>query len=227
MPASRPAFPSEPNLRRLGVGGSGGGGGGDRLFRAQLVIALVLGFTILAVVLYLLRRPNGKEHAVADAGAASASASAVPSGVVRTKLDEPATKKDTERVSLAPVQRVRCSASPMSRGNEGNLCDSLPVFEEALAKAIRENADCAPKANKAGTLNYVLTLDFERRAVNVFAGRSGDWKGPQAKRAAQCVLRALPAPQWEAVPHQYRYYMIGILASYPAPEANEPFPKFQ
>ncbi|MFO0565404.1 MAG: hypothetical protein U0263_07065 [Polyangiaceae bacterium] len=58
---SRPSLPSEPSLRRLGVGG-GGGGGGDRPFRAQLVVALVVGLVFLAVPLYLWRRPSGNEQ---------------------------------------------------------------------------------------------------------------------------------------------------------------------
>src|SRR5262245_1995939 len=86
MPGSRPAFPSEPP-RRLGVGG--GPGGGEKLLRAQLLIAIVFGFTVLAVLLYLWRRPSGTEHAEHD-GAAAASASAAPAPVIlRTKVEEP------------------------------------------------------------------------------------------------------------------------------------------
>lgn len=224
MPPQRPVFPSEPNLRRLGVGG--GGNDGDRVLRAQLVIALVLGFTILAVLLYMLRRPSGKEHAAKDAGADAAPATSARPGIIRTKIDEPKKQPQQDRVSLGQVQRVKCSAGAYRRGNEGSLCDSLPFFEESLARAIRENPDCGPKTGKEGTVNYVLTVDFVDKRVHVFPGASGSWKGPQAKRAAECVKRALPAPQWEAVGHQYRYYMIALMATYSAPapaEAMQPF----
>jgi hypothetical protein len=39
----------------------------------------------------------------------------------------------------------------------------VPPFEEALSKAVRENPDCAPKANEQSTVNYVLTVDGKRR----------------------------------------------------------------
>jgi hypothetical protein len=225
MPPQRPVFPSEPNLRRLGVGG--GGNDGDRVLRAQLVIALVLGFTILAVLLYLLRRPSGKEHAAGkDGGADAAPGASARPGIIRTKIEESKKEQQQDRVSVGQVQRVKCSAGAHRRGNEGSLCDSLPFFEESLARAIRENADCGPKTGKEGTVNYVLTVDFVDKRVHVFPGASGTWKGPQAKRAAECVKRALPAPQWEAVGHQYRYYMIAIMATYSAPaqvEATQPF----
>jgi len=214
---SRHSFPapSEPSLRRLGVGGPGGGG--DRPLRAQIVVALVALLVLLAVPLYLWRRPSGTEN-VAEESDAGPVASALPA-VVDGQVIAPDAAPAEERVRLAAVQKVKCAASARSRGQEGNLCDSLPFFEEALAKAIRENVDCAPRTGKEGTINYVLKIDFTKRQVSVFPGASGAWKGPQARRAAKCVKRSLPAPQWNAIQHQYRYYMIAILATYPVPSA--------
>jgi hypothetical protein len=234
MAASRPAFPSEPNLRRLGVGSSGGGaggggagGGGDRALRAQLLIALVLAFALVAAVLYVLRRPSPAISATADGGPDSGAGSVPVGKVVRTRLEPPRKQSHREQVALAPAQRVKCSASPRSRGNEGSLCDALPFFEEALKKAILDNVACAPKTGEAGTLNYVLTVDFRAKRLGVFPGQSGAWKGPQAKRAADCVRRSLPVPQWESIPHQYGYYSIAILASYPAPDPLQGFTEFE
>lgn len=212
---SRPSFPSEPSLRRLGVGG---GGGGERPFRAQLVVALVVGLVLLAVPLYLWRRPSGSENALADGG---------------TKLDGrsdagdpgsssvPATDSGTadERVKLGPVQRVKCGSSSRS-AQEGNLCDRIPFFENELAKAVRDNVDCAPKQSKEGTINYVLSVDFTGRKVHVFPGASGSWKGPAARKAAGCVKRAFGAPDWNALQHQYRYYTIAVLATYAVPPSQ-------
>jgi hypothetical protein len=210
-----PSAPSEPSLRRLGVGGSGSGG--DRPLRAQIVVALVIGLMLIAVPLYLWRRPSASDQPAADHSAPRSSAvpgaSALPGQVA---IDA---GKTQERVRLATVQRVKCSASPASRGQEGSLCDSLPYFEEALAKAIRENADCAPKTGKGGTINHVLTVDFTQRRLHVFPGASGGWKGPQARRATDCVKRALPAPAWETLQHQHRFYSIAIMATYVPPGA--------
>ena len=127
-----------------------------------------------------------------------------------------------ERVRLAKPLRIKCSASARARGQEGDLCDGLPSLEEALAKAIRENADCAPREREDGNINYVLVADFTQRHVHVFPGKSGKWRGKKAKRAAQCVQRALPASQWDAVQHQYRYYMIAVQATYPVLASGQP-----
>lgn len=205
-------------MRRLGVGGAGGGGGGDRPLRAQLVIALVIGLVLLAVPLYLWRRPSGNENAAADAGLRhGAGRDGGPSSHAEVTDLEAGSVDDG--VKLAPVQRVKCSASARSKGQRGNLCDRLPFFEDALTKAIHSTRGCAPRTGKAGTLNYVLAIDFQHRRVGSFPGASGQWKGPQARRATQCVLKSLPAPPWDSIRHQYRYYMLAVLATYPAPGA--------
>jgi hypothetical protein len=209
-----PSAPSEPSLRRLGVGGSGSGG--DRPLRAQIVVALVIGLVLIAVPLYLWRRPGGGERAPADAGAASEAGAASSAQA----LGDPAASdagSANERVRLAAVQRLKCAASPGAQGQEASLCDTIPYFEEALRKGIRENVDCAPKTGKEGSINFVFTIDFTNRKLHVFPGASGSWKGPQARRTAECVKRALPAPPWDTLKHQYRYYSIAILATYPVP----------
>lgn len=214
----RPSFPSssEPSLRRLGVGG--GGGGGDRPLRAQLIVALMVGLVLLAVPLYLWRRPSGTENAPGDGGAdaradGAGSANLPPGAIPDAALSD-------ERVKLAPAQRVKCAAGPNSKGQEGELCDQLEVFEKALAKAIVENVDCAPRTGKQGNLNFVLSVDFGAKKLHVFPGASGEWKGPQARKATECVKRSLPAPQWDKVRHQYRYYLIAISATYPPPGSS-------
>ncbi len=209
-------MPSEPSLRRLGVGG---GGGGDRPLRAQLVVAIVVVLVILAVPLYLLRRPSGHENAPADAGASASALAALPAGSSAAFKDAGA---EDDRVKLGPIQRVKCSASRKAAGQEGNLCDRLEVFENALSKAIRDNVGCAPKIAKGGNINFVLTVDFTDRRIHVFPGASGAWKGPSARKAADCVKRSLPAPDWTGLQHQYRFYMLAILATYPPVSADKP-----
>jgi hypothetical protein len=224
MPASRPSFPSDPQSRRLGTGG--GPSGGERLLRAQLVIALVLGFTILAVILYLWRRPSGTEHAAHDPAEPSASAAAPPPPIVRTKVEAP--KKPPPRVKVSAVQHLLCGASAKLSGGESSLCDSLPFFEQGLEKAITDTAaDCVPKAKEEGTINFVLIVDFRNHEVRVYPGRSGSWKGKAAKKAAECVKHALSAPTWDTLAHQYRYYRLSMLATYPADVTEEGLPTFQ
>jgi hypothetical protein len=191
-----------------------GSGGRDRPLRAQIVVALVAVCILIAVPLYLLRRPGGKSAAVASASAAldAGKAPAVlgSAGTLVTPLDG---GKPAERLRVAAVQHVRCGASA-NGGHEGNVCDSVPFFEEALSKAVRENPDCAPKANEQGTVNYVLTVDFKRKALHLFPGASGQWRGKQARRSINCVKRAFVSPDWSNTQHQYRFYTIAVLATY-------------
>jgi hypothetical protein len=214
--SSFPSAPSEPNLRRLGVGSNGSG---DRPIRAQLVIALVVGLILIAVPLYLWRRPGGKDSAPADAGSSASALTISPDAAAFTSTPIDAGGSG-ERVKLGPPQKIRCSAGPGAVGQDGTLCDTLRPLEEGLAKAIQENRDCAPRGPKDGTINFVLTVDFAQRKLHVFPGASGSWKGPQARRATQCVRRALPSVAWESLKHQYRYYQIAILATYGPPAAN-------
>src|SRR5262245_38974124 len=216
-PPQRSSFPSlsgETRLRRLGVGPSGGG---DRPLRAQLVVAGVACVILFAVPLYLMRSPSGQGPPAVEPSA-SASAAKLPSAPAPVDAGA-VVQKPVERVRLAPAQRVKCGSSPANSRVEGGLCDSLPAFEQALKAAIQSAVDCAPKEKTEGTINYVMSIDFNARAINVFAGASGTWRGPQAKRSVQCVMRAVQFPDWAAVPHQYRYYWIAVSATYPSPAA--------
>lgn len=172
-----------------------------------MVVALVAVLILLAVPLYLLRRPADEAPEAEPAPSVFAPTVPVPEGP----------PKD-DRLSLAEPVRVKCGASSKGAGQRGALCDQLPFFESALAAAIRQSIDCAPSTAEGGTINYVLQLDFTRRSMHVFPGASGSWKGPQARRATTCVKQALATPNWETQHHQYRYYEIAIMTTYPPPE---------
>jgi hypothetical protein len=216
MASSKPSFPapSEPNLKRLGIGG----GNTERPIKAQLVVLGVLVLLVVAIPLYLLRKPaSGGEDAASTAHTRDP-------GLIRSQLDA---GKPELSVTLGDMQRVQCSASPGKQGNEGPLCDGLPQVEKAFKQAIRANVECAPRTGKAGTINFVLAIDFTNKRVNVFPGQSGQWKGPQAKAAAECVERSIPDLKWADIEHRYRYYMLAVLASYPAPDPTTGFPEFE
>ena len=215
----RPSGPlKEMSRRRLGLGGAGN----DRPLRAQVIVTVSVVLAMLAIPLYLLRRPS---PAPPSGDGERASGAMDHGGLLRSKVDAGLSGKS--RGKIGPVQRVKCSGSKKSRGNEGGRCDALASLEEGLAKAIAATTECAPNTGKAGTLNYVLELDFSRQRYKVFPGRSGDWKGTQAKRAAACVARSVGPIRWSSTPHQYRYYLIARMASYPAPELGDGFPVFE
>jgi hypothetical protein len=99
-------------------------------------------------------------------------------------------------------------------------CDALPAIERALVESIQKTTDCAPRTSKEGTINFVLEVDFVHKALHVFPGKSGDWHGPSARRATKCVERALGKPDLAAMTHNFAYYALAVLATYPAGGAN-------
>lgn len=214
---SHPSFPAsnDRSLRHL-VGGKTGASGS---LRAQMVVVAMLGLLLLTVPLYLLRRPHGS-----NTPPASDTLKPAFGGVVRPPEDAGAAQA---AVSLGPIQRAKCSAAPSLRGNEGALCDSIPLLEDALRNTIAGSPQCAPKTGKEGTINFVLEVDFPHSRINVFPGKSGMWKGPQARRATGCILRGFPTVPWSEITHRYRYYMIAILATYPAPDPLDILPTFE
>jgi hypothetical protein len=220
-PPSRSSFPSvpgEPRVRRLGVGSSGGP---DRPLRAQVVVALVCAAMLIAVPLYLWRKPSTRTGAAPVSASASASASAAAR--LLAPLAPPAPPTPPARLTLGAVQKVRCGASPAATPNEGTLCDTLGPFEEALKKAVLTNEDCAPKSKVKGSINYVLTVDFAHKKLHVFPGASGDWRGKQARRATSCIGNAVKVGDWN-IPHQYRFYALAVLATYAGPPGSELLP---
>jgi hypothetical protein len=212
-PPSRSSFPSvpgEPRVRRLGVGPSSGA---DRPLRAQVIVALVCVAMLIAVPLYLLRKPALKS--AAGSGAPSASGSVDPSPSAKAPVPLPAAPAAAARLTLGAVQKVRCGATPAAQ-TDGALCDTLAPFEDALRKAVLATEDCAPKSKTKGSINYVLTIDFQKKKLHVFPGASGDWRGKVARRACNCVREAVKVNDWN-VPHQFRHYAIAVLATYAAP----------
>jgi hypothetical protein len=216
MASSRPSFPapSEPNLRRLGIGGPGR----DRPLKAQMVVAVVGVLVVIAVPLYFLRKPSAAESSAEERSAAERSR------LIRTAIETAPVKSE---VKLGTIQRVKCSAASNRDGNEGHMCDRLPALEAQFEKAVKETSECAPHTGKEGSINYVLSIDFSQKRLSVFPGASGTWKGPQAKSAAQCVLKAMENLQWDSMSHNYRFYMLALLANYPAPDPVLSVPDFE
>jgi hypothetical protein len=213
--SSHPLPPrSESNLRRL----SRSAGGAERPLRAQLVLGSTLALVLIAIPIYLLRRPS-------DTPSSSLSEASVSlfGGVFHNEADA---SSPVAQVLLGPIQRVKCGPSSSQISNEGELCDALPALEAALRQSVLGALDCAPRTGKEGSINFVLEVDFENSRYNLFPGKSGKWRGPQARRAIQCVLRGFPPVDLATVSHQYGYYAIAILAVYPAPDPFEILPTF-
>lgn len=201
---TRPLFPSSPPsqpspYRYLGRGG------GERPVRLQIIIALVAGLILVAVPLYLWRRPKPEsipsaDAATADAGAPSAAAPPLP--------------PPAPAVTLSPFTTIRCE-NPGPGKTPPERCDHVTFFEDALARAIRENVSCAPSGKGPVTVSFVLEMDFRRKRMNLYSGKSSTIKREKAKGLLKCINRAMPTPDWATIPHQYVKYKINVIATYP------------
>lgn len=204
---TRPLFPSSPPTqpspyRYLGRGG------GERPVRLQIIIALVAGLILVAVPLYLWRRP--KPEAVPSADAATADAGPpVDAG--------PQTPPPPPGVTLSPFTTLRCE-NPGPGKTPPERCDHVTFFEDALARAIRENAACAPPTREPFTVSYVLEMDFRRKRTNLYAGKSSTIKRTRTKELVRCIEKAMPQPDWGTIPHQYVKYRVNVSATYPPNE---------
>ena len=208
---NRPPYPSSPPsqpspYRYLG------GGGGERPVRLQIIIALVAGLILVAVPLYLWRRPRPEsipsaDAAVVDAGASSADAAAA--------LPAPgAQPSGPPGITVSPFKAIKCE-NPGPGKTPPERCDHVTFFEDALARAVRENGACSPSSKTGYAVSYVLELDFRRKKLNLFAGKSSTIKRDKTKDLLRCVRRAMPTPDWGTVPHQYVKYKVNVTATYP------------
>jgi hypothetical protein len=204
---NRPPFtsspPSQPSpYRYLGRGGS------ERPVKLQLIIALVAALILVAVPLYLWRRPRPEsipsaDAAVVDAGAPSASP------IIAFDAGPPG------GITLSPYTTIRCENRGTGK-TAPERCDHITTLEDSLARAIRERSSCAPASKNAYTVSFVMETDFRRKKLTLFAGKSTSIKREKAKELLRCVKAAMSPPDWGTVSHQYVTYKVNVVATYPA-----------
>ena len=218
-PSEHSVPPSQPNpFRHLG----GGNSGGDRPVRVQLAVALVIALVLLAVPLYLWRRPKVDDSASAAASMSSEALAVFrpppdPSkAVVAAALDGGV---ETDRVKLGRVWIDSCQRAGVRTPAE--QCDRQPYCEEALVKAVLSH-DCVPKISQGGSVSYALRIDHQKKTYRVFAGKSGSLRRNQALDALSCVQRSIAQPDWDSLPHQHSKYIIAVLATYPPLDSGKP-----
>lgn len=185
--------------------------------RAQLIVALVVGLIVVAVPLYLWRRPKSLANAAGTDASASASAGASSAPPDPTqKLVDAALDGGVQAngVTLGKVWIDSCQR-PGPGKTPPEQCDRQPFFEEALIKAILENTACAPRMPKGGSISFAMKIDHQKKRVNVFAGKSGTVGRKRANEMLKCIQRSLPTPDWDAVAHQHSRYVVAVLATYP------------
>ena len=75
--------------------------------------------------------------------------------------------------------------------------DRVTFFEDGLARAIRENAACAPATKTGGTVSFVLETDFRRKKYNLYPGKSSSLPSSVRRRGeTKIVTRRKPESSW-------------------------------
>jgi hypothetical protein len=178
--------------------------------RLQIIIALVAGLILVAVPLYLWRRPRPESIPSADAAVADAGAGQFEGGSPIVAFDAGV----TGGITLSPFSTLKCS-NPGPGKTSPERCDHVTFFEDGLARAVRDNAACAPSSKASFTVSFVMETDFRAKKLNLFAGKSSSLKREKAQQLLRCIKRALPSPDWGTIPHQYVRYKVNVVATYP------------
>lgn len=233
-PPLRSTPPSQPSpYRYLGRGGA------ERPVKVQIIIALVAGLVLVAVPLYLWRRPQPETIPSADAATVGAvpppggslplpggmppgaapggpgfPGAPLPGGAVAPGADAGA----GSRIEVAPVKTLKCQ-DPGPGRTPPERCDSIRFFEESLVRAIRESQACAPSAKSSYVVSFVLEMHFSKKRTNLFLGKSTTLSKAKRKELVRCVERAMASPDWDRIPHQHAKYVINAVATYPPSEA--------
>jgi len=166
-----------------------------------MIVALILGLVLVAIPLYLWRRPRAESIAVMpqEAGA----------------IAEPPPAE--EKIALADPHVLSCH-DPGPKRTPSNECDHPTDFEKAMAKAIEENAPCVPRDQGGGTIVYVADVSFKtKKSLTVSTPREGR-TFKNTKVIAGCLMAVknkLSTFSLEGEQHQHQRYRVSITATYP------------
>jgi hypothetical protein len=177
-----------------------------------MIIALVAGLVLVAVPLYLWRRPDQGARVdpaplPTDAGVAVLDGAAPYVPLVDASPSSPSVK-------LSAFKTVKCQ-DPGPGKTPPERCDHVTFFEDALARAIRENALCASAGDKGLSVSFVMDMDFRKQKLRLSHGQSSSVGKAKTKELFRCVERAMPTPDWASIPHQHSRYVVSVTATYP------------
>lgn len=185
----------------------------DRPARLQMIVALILGLVLVAIPLYLWRRPRAESIAVST-GSTDAGALPVLPGASAAPVDE--------KLVLSEAKILSCH-DPGPKRTLPEQCDHVVELEKGFAKAIEENAACVGRDAGGGSIIWLLEVGFaskdKKKAIDLTTPKEGRTL-KNAKVVAACTkaiksrLGALPI---ESMKHDHARYRVSITATYPGP----------
>ncbi len=203
VPPSEPRSTSRTSFSQLDVST-------DRPARLQMIVALVLGLVLVAIPLYLWRRPRAESISATGSADSGVDPNAAPAEAETTG------GADEGKPTIGEVKSISCQ-DPGPKKTPPEQCDHVADVEKAFAKAIEETASCVPKDAGGGTIQFVADVSFKRKALNVATPKEGrTMKSPKVVSACQSAVRSkLQALSLDAVQHAHARYKIAITAGYP------------
>lgn len=174
----------------------------DRPARLQMIVAGVLLLVLVAIPLYLWRRPRAESIPVTVQEAGAEPAAASPS--------------QDDKLQIGDAHILSCH-DPGPKKTPPNECDRVPEIEKALAKAIEENASCVPRDAGGGTIVYIADASFKRKQLTLATPREGrTMKNAKVVVGCQLAVKSkLANVPLEGEGHAHQRYRVQITATYP------------
>lgn len=179
----------------------------DRPARLQMIVALILGLVLVAIPLYLWRRPRAESISV---GGGVTDAGALPAVTAAT------TAGPEEKLVVGEPKILSCH-DPGPKKTPPEQCDHVAELEKAFAKAIEDSASCVPREAGGGTIIYVADVTFKKKTAGVSTPKEGrTLKSSKVaggcEKAVKSKLSSLP---FESIKHEHARYRVSITATYP------------
>jgi hypothetical protein len=189
----------------------------DPPVRLQMMAVVLLAIVLVAVPLYLWRRPRSvAEPAVGDSGAP---AGALVNSPYAAEIDAGAPPP----LTLGDARVIECRDSG-SKKVPSEQCDALPLFAKSFADAVLAAKDCIPPSAGPGTVTYVADVGFARHRAPVTLALPKDgrsYRGAKVVAGCAAAVRAgVTGIAINAIPHAHARYKMALVATYPAPDGG-------
>ncbi len=180
----------------------------DRPARLQMIVALILGLVLVAIPLYLWRRPRAEAITV-QGGAGDAG--------VLPAVTAAATGTTEDKLIIGDPKIISCH-DPGPKKTAPDQCDHVAEMEKAFAKSIEESSTCVPREAGGGTIIYVAEVIFgKKKLVSVGTPKEGrTLKSPKIAGACEKLVKAkLSNVPFDGAKHEHAKYRVSITATYP------------
>jgi hypothetical protein len=215
----RPPSDPKPLPNRGGADWTGANNPYDGPARLQMLAVVLLGLILVAVPLYLWRRPRSVASPVSG-DASAPDGGFVDAGDTMVEIDAGV----PSGVRLSDARVLECHDTG-SKKTPSEQCDAIPQFTKSFGDAILAAKDCMPSSAGPGSVTYMADVSFTRKRSPVNVTLPKDGRSYRAlKTVAGCasaVKAAVSALSLEGMTHAHTRYKVAIIATYPVPDAGQ------